>query len=94
MAIAEEVLFSNDIRSTIRKHTTNVKSEIRRHKIRKYSDLIASHCILFRLLINSICTMINERFSKKIVTDLLTDKVVHRGALVLKIYNICLNSEV
>ena len=44
MAIAEEVLFSNDIRSTIRKHTTNVKSEIRRHKIRKYSDLIASHC--------------------------------------------------
>ena len=45
MAIAEEVLFSNDIRSTIRKHTTNVKSEIRRHKIRKYSDLIASHCI-------------------------------------------------
>ena len=46
MAIAEEVLFSNDIRSTIRKHTTNVKSEIRRHKIRKYSDLIASHCKL------------------------------------------------
>ena len=45
MAIAEEVLFSNDIRSIIRKHTTNAKSEIRRHKIRKYSDLIASHCI-------------------------------------------------
>ena len=44
MAIAEEVLFSNDIRSAIRKHTTNVKSEIRRHKIRKYSDQIASHC--------------------------------------------------
>ena len=45
MAIAEEVLFLNDIRSTIREHTTNVKSEVRRHKIKKYSDLIASQCI-------------------------------------------------
>ena len=44
MAIAEEVLFSNDIRCTIRKHTTNVKSELRLHKIKKYSDLIASQC--------------------------------------------------
>ena len=44
MAIAEEVLFINDIRCTIREHTTNVKSELRRHKIKKYSDLIASQC--------------------------------------------------
>ena len=49
MAIAEEVLFSNDIRCTIRKHTTNVKSELRRHKIRKYSDLIASQCSSLKL---------------------------------------------
>ena len=45
MAIAEEVLFSKDIRCTIRKHTTNVKIELGRHKIKKYSDLIASQCV-------------------------------------------------
>ena len=44
LAIAEEVLFSNDIRSTIREHTTNVKSEVRRHNIKKFSDMIASQC--------------------------------------------------
>ena len=57
MAIAEEVLFSNDIRSTIRKHTTNVKSEIRRHKIRKYSDLIASHCIFALHIFGQKCCL-------------------------------------
>ena len=50
MAIAEEVLFLNDISCTIREHTTNVKSEVRRHKIKKYSDLIASQCMIIDYL--------------------------------------------
>ena len=52
------------------------------------------HYTVVKKIMNKIFYLYNERFSKKIVTDLLTDKVVHRGALVLKIYNICLNSRV
>ena len=44
MAIAEEVLFLNDIQCTIQDYNTNVVSEVRRHKINKYSNLIASQC--------------------------------------------------
>ena len=54
MAIAEEALFSNDLRCIFRKHTTNVENELRRHKIRKYSDLIASQYRTINCLVHKI----------------------------------------
>ena len=44
MAIAKDVFFLNDMLYTFQDHANNVKSEVRQHKIEKFSDLIVSQC--------------------------------------------------